>query len=90
MEPRWPGGRVLYKYLTERCPQIPSPSTGSGIFVQNVYLISEFSFILGLFWSLVFEKFRHVGNVANLKNIKLCIFWSTSTVSKEKLSSNMN
>ena len=62
-------------------PEIPSPSSGSGIFFENVYPVSEFSFILGGFLGLVCEKFRHVGKLSNLENMILCIIWSISTVS---------
>ena len=45
--------------------QIPSPSTGSRIFVENMYLVSTFSFILGRFGKLP----TLLSNVANLKNM---------------------
>ena len=55
---------------------MPSSSTGSRISVENVYPVLDCFHFRGLL-GLVFEKFRDVGNVANLKNI---IIWSISTV----------
>ena len=39
-----------------KCPKIPSLSSGSGIFVENVYLASGFSFIFGGVLGLVCEN----------------------------------
>ena len=42
-----PGGGGYF--ISNYAPQIPSTSSGSGIFVENVYTVSEFSFVLGVF-----------------------------------------
>ena len=74
-------GGVFYQLLTRRCFKIPSPSSGSRIFVEKCTpgfgIFFHFRGLLGL----VCKKFRHVGNVANLKHMTLCIIWSISTVS---------
>ena len=64
-------------------PQIHLMSTSSRIFVENEYPVSEFSVIFGCFESLVLDKFCHVGNVADLENMIICIIWSISTISKK-------
>ena len=53
--------------MLEAWGEIPSYSTRSEIFHENVYPVSEFSFIFGRFWSLVCEKCHHVSNVAKPK-----------------------
>ena len=55
--PREGGGKYFTGNRWEGAPKILLPSTGSGIFVENVCPISEFLFILERFETLSAKNF---------------------------------